>query len=148
MEVYEGSHQISDILLHWTAKHVRLKNEFTEDEKYHYLMSWLNYGFLCITFLGPLHWSLKEPPHDKTNKMACAPSKDSDQPGHPTSLIRVFIVRMKKPWVLSYPLSTQRWLWSDWADVQADLSLHLAHMSCSWFCHAAAQIMCTFMLIF
>ena len=25
---------------------------------------------------------------DKTNKMACAPSKDSDQPGHPPSLIK------------------------------------------------------------
>ena len=24
-----------------------------------------------------------ELPHDKTNKMACAPSEDSDQPGHP-----------------------------------------------------------------
>ena len=24
-----------------------------------------------------------EPPHDKTNKMACAPSEDSDQPGQP-----------------------------------------------------------------
>ena len=23
-----------------------------------------------------------EPAHDKTNKMACAPSEDSDQPGH------------------------------------------------------------------
>ena len=31
-----------------------------------------------------------EPPRDKTNKMACAPSEDSDQPGHPPSLIRVF----------------------------------------------------------
>ena len=28
-----------------------------------------------------------EPPRDKTNKMACAPSEDSDQPGHPPSLI-------------------------------------------------------------
>ena len=28
-----------------------------------------------------------EPAHDKTNKMACAPSEDSDQPGHPPSLI-------------------------------------------------------------
>ena len=35
----------------------------------------------------------------------CAPSEDSDQPGHPPSLIRVFAVRMKKAWVLSYPLS-------------------------------------------
>ena len=34
-----------------------------------------------------------EPPHDKTNRMAFVPSEDSDQPGHPASLIRVFIVR-------------------------------------------------------
>ena len=31
-----------------------------------------------------------EPGHGKTNKMACAPSEDSDQPGYPPSLIRVF----------------------------------------------------------
>ena len=36
---------------------------------------------------------INEPPHDKTNKMACALSKNSDQPGHPPSLIRVFAVR-------------------------------------------------------
>ena len=35
----------------------------------------------------------------------CAPSEDSAQPGHLPSLIRVFTVRMKKAWVLSYPLS-------------------------------------------
>ena len=40
-----------------------------------------------------------EPPHDKTNEMACAPNENSDQPGHPPSLIRVFAVRMKKPWL-------------------------------------------------
>ena len=85
----------------------------------------------------------------------CAPSKDSDQPGHPPSLIRVLAVRMKKAWVLSYPLSAQRRLWAglikgfavcmkkawvliyplsaqrrlwwDWADAQADLSLRWAH---------------------
>ena len=28
-----------------------------------------------------------EPPQDKTNKLACAPSEDSDQPGHLPSLI-------------------------------------------------------------
>ena len=48
------------------------------------------------------------PSHDKTNKMACAPSEDSDQHGHPPSLIRVFAVRTKKDWVLSYPLSAKR----------------------------------------
>ena len=85
--------------------------------------------------------SLKnEQPHDKTNKMACAPSKDSDQPGHPPSLIRVFAVRMKKAGVLSYLLSTQQRLWSDWADAQADLSLRWAHIPFCWFCHEAAQI--------
>ena len=54
------------------------------------------------------HLQKREPAHDKTNKMTCAPSEVPDQPGHPPSLIRVFVVRMKKPWVLSYPLSTQR----------------------------------------
>ena len=43
----------------------------------------------------------------------CAPSKDSDQPGHPPSLIRIFAVRIKKAQALSYPLSAQRRLWSD-----------------------------------
>ena len=57
----------------------------------------------------------------------CAPSEDSDQPWHPPSLIGVFAVRMKKAWVLSYPFSAQRRLWSDWADAQADLSLRCAH---------------------
>ena len=31
-----------------------------------------------------------EPVHDKTNKMTCAPSDNSDQPGHRPSLIRAF----------------------------------------------------------
>ena len=37
-----------------------------------------------------------ESAHDKTSKMALAPSEDSDQPGHQPSLIRVFAVRLKK----------------------------------------------------
>ena len=57
----------------------------------------------------------------------CTPSEDSDQPGHPPSPIRVFAVRMKKPWVLSYPLSAQRRLWSDPVEAQADLGLLWAH---------------------
>ena len=36
-------------------------------------------------------------------------------------------VRVKKPWILSYPLCAQRRLWSDWADAQADLSLGWEH---------------------
>ena len=53
-------------------------------------ISVLNHSAMGMTF------SCKEtcwPPHDKTNKMARAPSEDSDQPGHLPSLIRVFAVR-------------------------------------------------------
>ena len=81
-----------------------------------------------------------EPPHDKTNKMTCAPSKDSDQPRHMPNLIRVLAVRSmgsRGPKVSSYG---QGRLWSDWADAQADLSLRWAHRLFCWFCHAAAQI--------
>ena len=35
-----------------------------------------------------------EAARDKTNKMTCGPSKDSDQPGHLPSLIRVFAVHL------------------------------------------------------
>ena len=74
--------------------------------------------------------------------MACAPSEDSAQPGHPPSLIRVFAVRVKKAWVLSYPLSAQQRLWSDWADAQADLSLRWAHS------HFVGFVMLWLMLLF
>ena len=47
MEVDEGSDQKSDICPHWMAAHVRLKNEFTENEKYHNLMSWLNFKLMA-----------------------------------------------------------------------------------------------------
>ena len=63
----------------------------------------------------------------QNQQCGCAPSEDSDQSGHPPSLISAFAVHMKKARVLSYPLSAQRRLWSDWADAQADLSLRWAH---------------------
>ena len=76
----------------------------------------------------------------------CAPSEDSDQPGHPPSLIRVFAGRMKKAWVLSYPLSAQRRLWSDWAAAQADLSLRWAHSHIVGF--VMRWLICLFVLEF
>ena len=39
-----------------------------------------------VTYPGYL--TLNEPPHDKTKRMTCAPSEDSDQLGRPLSLIR------------------------------------------------------------
>ena len=73
----------------------------------------------------------------------CAPSEDSDQPEHPPSLIRVFAVRIKKPWVLSYPLRAQRRLirlvgCSGWSE-----SSLRAHSFC-WFCHVAAHVLLRF----
>ena len=79
--------------------------------------------------------------------MTCAPSEDSDQPGHPPSLIRVLAVRIKKVWVLSYPLVAQRRLWSDWADAQTDLRLWWAHMPFCWFCREAAHFMNEFQYV-
>ena len=69
----------------------------------------------------------------------CAPSKDSDQPGHSPSLIRVFAVRMKKHQVLSYALSTQRRLIRlDGCPGWSESSLG-AHSFC-WFCHVVAHM--------
>ena len=59
---------------------------------------------------------------------------------HPPSLIRVFAVRIRKAWALSFSLSAQRRLSSDWVDAQADQSIRWAHMSLCWFCHEAAHI--------
>ena len=49
----------------------------------------------------------------KPTKWLC--EDDSDHPGHPPTVIRVFAARMKKVWVLSYPLSTHRRLRLAWA---------------------------------
>ena len=79
----------------------------------------ITYNIFIVVLMWAATW--------QNQQCGCAPSEDSDQPGHPPSLIRVFAVRLKKPWVLSYPFSTQRRLWSDWADAKADLSLRWAH---------------------
>ena len=79
-------------------------------------------------------------PMTKPTKWHVRPAKISL--GIPPRLIRVFAVRMKKPGVLSYPLSAQRRrLWSDWADAQADLSFRWAHRTFCWFCDETAQLL-------
>ena len=81
-----------------------------------------------------------EPPYDKTNKMAFALSEDSDQPGHPPSLIRVFAVRSMGTWGPNVSSCGQRRLWSDWADSQTDLCLRWAQWPICWSWHAAAHV--------
>ena len=68
------------------------------------LKLWMTWCAHSKTVTGKFIQSF-EPPHDKTNNMVCVPSEDSDQPGHPPSLFRVFAAHMKKHWVLSCPLS-------------------------------------------
>ena len=75
-----------------------------------------------------------ELPYDKTNKVACAPSEDSDQPGHPPSLIRVFAVRSMGSWGPKVSSCWQWGLWSDWAECWSELSLgkHAILLVLSW----------------
>ena len=47
-------------------------------------------------------WKQNEPWHEISNNVACATSKDSDQPAHTRSLIRAFACRMNILWLLSY----------------------------------------------
>ena len=85
---------------------------------------------VCVSMFARRDWIITElicTASWLNQQYGCAPSEDSDQPGHPPSQIRVFAVRMKKARVLSYPLSAQWRLWSDWADAQAVLSLRWAH---------------------
>ena len=77
-----------------------------------------------------------EPRHDKTNKMTVRPVKTQISQSYQS----LHYLRLKEPRGLSYPLSGQRRLWSDWADAQADLSFRWAYMPFCWFCHDAAQI--------
>ena len=81
-----------------------------------------------------------EPPHDKTNKMSFAPSEDSDQTGHPPSLTRVFVFRMKKAWVLSYPLSAQRRTMIRLGGCPGWSESSLGAQPLCLFCHVAAHL--------
>ena len=93
--------------------HAHLKNEFTADEKCHNieLVQRMNrngvslFLVLLLFFIWAATW--------QNQQNNCAPSEDSDQPGHLPSLLRVFAVRMKKAWVLGYPLATH---WAHSAD--------------------------------
>ena len=48
--------------------------------------------FIASPLFIPEMIKTNEPPHDKTNKMACVPSEDLIQLGHSLSLIGVFTV--------------------------------------------------------
>ena len=84
-------------------------------EKYHFM--WCRYNWATS-------W--------QNQQNDCALSKDSDQPGHPPSLIESSLSAWRKlgslaiHWAQSED-SDQTGLWSDWAEAQAYLSLCWAH---------------------
>ena len=61
----------------------------------------------CLTVKGILIYIIMSLCMTKPTKRR-APSEYSDQPEHPSSLIRVFAVRVKKALVLGYLLSAQQ----------------------------------------
>ena len=87
----------------------------------------------------------QEPPHDKTNKMTCAPSEDSDQPGHrpvwPESSLSWSESSLSAWKNLGPLLPSERTAKTliRLVDAQPDLSLRWAHMLFCWFCHVAAH---------
>ena len=104
------------------------RTRFRSSYRARYRILWLKtFVRLCVSSAGPVlcatdyNWAATW----QNQQNECAPSEDSDQHGHLPSLIigRVFVVRIKKPRVLSYTLSAQRRLWSDWTE----LSLRWAH---------------------
>ena len=100
--------EISRLQLASVAAQAGLSLTLSQNPKTGFLVTRLNL-WTTLSSLSPSSLlSSCEPRHDKTNKMAYAPSENSDQPGHPPSLIRVFAVRMKKAWVLRYPLRAQQ----------------------------------------
>ena len=73
----------------------------------------------------------------KPTKMAYAPSEDSDQPGHLSSLISLRCLRCPHAESLGPYLPTECRAKTD----QTGWSLRWAHMPLCWFCHALARIL-------
>ena len=97
------------------AANAHLKNEFTEDKKYHNLTSWLilvsRRGIICTCKICyPYVWQL---------------SRDMTKPTMWLCAQRT----LRSACVSEVSSCGERRLWSDWVDAQAGLSLRWAHRS-------------------
>ena len=103
------------------AAHARLKNEFTEGDKCHNLMS-----RLIRIWAAYVQQSTVEPPHDKTSNVAVRPAKTRISLGIRPVCSESSLSACRKLGSLA-----THWAhsedWSVWADAQADLSLRWAH---------------------
>ena len=85
-------------------------------------------SFVILTVamkVGHMTWLIKD------KRAASWQNQQNGICAHP-SLIRIFAVRMKKAWVLSYPLSARQRLWSDWADAQVFTRRTVILLVLSW----------------
>ena len=70
---------------------------------------------------------------------------ETNQPACLRSLISVFVVGMKKVYILAYSKCAQWRFWSDCANAHADLNLRWAHMSEGPFSNVRAQMVILFL---
>ena len=124
-----GMERIAVEPISWPNLTEKKKNDWTKDRTCNLntsgTMHWTDLAGPALPFLLPFTSGKSK----EANKLSKILQHKWAASWHPSwhSLIRVFAVHMKKAWVLSYPLSAQRRLWSDWADAQADLSLRWVH---------------------
>ena len=86
----------------------------------------ISFHFVCNEY---------EPAHDKTNKLTCAPSEDSDKPGQPM----LISLRCPPEESLGPKLPIKHILKTAQT---GHLCLCWAHRSFYWFCHVAAHFVC------
>ena len=108
--------------------HTQNVSIFIENER---VVSYIKniYLIICIINHRQSHRKLitNELRHNKTNKVSVRPAKTQFSLGVRPVWSESSLSAWRKLGFLSYPLSTQWRLWSDWAGAQADLSPHWAH---------------------
>ena len=78
----------------------------------------------------------------KTNKVSVRPAKTQISLGIRPVWSEASLSAWRNLWVLRYPLSAKRRLWSDWADAQIDLSLRWAHTH--FVCFVKSWLTCSY----
>ena len=87
------------------------------------------------------HQWQNQPEHDK-NQQTCAQQRLRSTWAS-ASLVRIFAVRLKKPWAFSYQLSAKAMTLVSLHGCSTDRILRWAHMSFRWFCRALDQMSCS-----
>ena len=123
--IFANSTQLTLVILHWRTDWLGA-SIFASTLRYNV---WYVFASSIGCALAPRRSKVHdvyEPEWEKTYLLTYSPNEDSNQPARLRSLIRVFVVRMKKLGTLGHPKCAQRRFWSDCANAQADLNLRCA----------------------